>query len=292
MTNLIHSLRERGFLENLTDPAIDKICQEEQVVVYCGFDPTADSLHIGSLLPILLLMHFQRAGHKPIALVGGATGLIGDPSGKKDERTLLSREDVRINAEGIRQVLSRFLDFGGENAATIVNNLDWMGEFRFVDFIRDIGKHVRITEMLARDSVKSRLDSGTGLSFTEFSYQILQAYDFYHLYKENNCRVQVGGADQWGNITAGTDLIRRLTGEQAYGSGLAAPDHRDRTEVRQNGGGGCLADRRPNQPVSVLSVLGSDRRPGCDPFPQTLHLPLDGRDWRVRVETRNRSRET
>lgn len=217
MTNLIQELGERGFIENLTDPAINKICQDEKVVVYCGFDPTADSLHIGSLLPILLLRHFQRAGHKPIALVGGATGLIGDPSGKKDERTLLSRGDVRANAEGIRGVLAQFLDFEGDNAATIVNNLDWMGEFRFVDFIRDIGKHVRITEMLARDSVKSRLDGGAGLSFTEFSYQILQAYDFYHLYKEKNCRVQVGGGDQWGNITAGTDLIRRLTGEQAYG---------------------------------------------------------------------------
>ena len=221
MPNLIEELEQRGFIANLSDPAIGELCEKEKVVVYCGFDPTADSLHVGNFLPIMLLSHFQRAGHTPIALVGGATGLIGDPSGKKDERTLLSREDVRKNAEGIKNVLSRFLSFEGNSSASIVNNLDWIGEFSFVDFIRDVGKHVRITEMLARDSVKSRLDTGGGLSFTEFSYQILQAYDFYHLFRERGCKLQAGGADQWGNITAGTDLIRRLLGERAYG--MVAP---------------------------------------------------------------------
>jgi tyrosyl-tRNA synthetase len=217
MSNVIQTLRERGLLENITDPGLEKLAETEPLVVYNGLDPTADSLHIGNLMALQILSHFQRAGHRPIALVGGATGLIGDPSGKKGERDLLSREQVAANVEGIRKVLGHLFSFEGENAAILANNIDWFGEFTFLDVIRDVGKHIRITEMLARDSVKARLDSGAGLSFTEFSYQILQAYDFYHLFKEQGCRVQVGGADQWGNITAGTDLIRRLTGEQAYG---------------------------------------------------------------------------
>lgn len=217
MSNVIQTLRERGFIENLTDPGLEKLAEEGPLVVYNGLDPTADSLHIGNLVPLQMLAHFQRAGHRPIALVGGATGLIGDPSGKKGERDLLSREQVSANVEGIRKVLEKLFSFDGDNAAVLANNIDWFGEFTFLDVIRDVGKHVRITEMLARDSVKARLDSGAGLSFTEFSYQILQSYDFYHLFKEKGCKVQVGGADQWGNITAGTDLIRRISGEQAYG---------------------------------------------------------------------------
>jgi tyrosyl-tRNA synthetase len=217
MPNVIQTLGERGFIERLTDPELEKVCSGRKVTVYCGFDPTADSLHCGNLMAIQVLAHFQRAGHTPIAVVGGATGLIGDPSGKKDERKLLSPEDVQRNVEGIRGVLSRFLSFEGGNAARILNNYDWMGTITFLDFIRDVGKHVRITEMLARDSVKGRLDSGAGLSFTEFSYQLLQAYDFHHLHTHHACDVQVGGGDQWGNITAGTDLIRRLGGGQTYG---------------------------------------------------------------------------
>ncbi len=217
MSNVVETLQERGFIERITDPVLGRLSEEKQLTVYCGFDPTADSLHAGNLVAILALSHFQRAGHKPIALVGGATGLIGDPSGKKDERKLQTHEMVEANVAGIKKVLAKFLKFEGPTAATIVNNHDWMGPITFLDFIRDVGKHVRITEMLARDSVKTRIDSGAGMSFTEFSYQLLQAYDFHYLHTHYGCDAQVGGSDQWGNITAGTDLIRRLGGEQTYG---------------------------------------------------------------------------
>lgn len=217
MSNVVETLQERGFIDRITDPELASLSEKKRLTVYCGFDPTADSLHAGNLVAILALTHFQRAGHKPIALVGGATGLIGDPSGKKDERKLQTHETVQANVAGIKKVLAKFLSFEGENAATIVNNHDWMGPITFLDFIRDVGKHVRITEMLARESVKARIDSGAGMSFTEFSYQLLQAYDFYHLHTHLGCDVQLGGSDQWGNITAGTDLIRRLGGEQTYG---------------------------------------------------------------------------
>lgn len=217
MTNVIQTLTQRGFVDRITDPELESLANQKQLVVYCGFDPTADSLHAGNLVAILALAHFQRAGHRPIALVGGATGLIGDPSGKKDERKLMSLETVNHNVDGIKKVLSRFLSFEGDNAACIVNNYDWMGKISFLDFIRDVGKHVRITEMLGRESVKARLESGAGLSFTEFSYQLLQAYDFHHLHTTMECNVQIGGSDQWGNITAGTDLVRRLGGDQTYG---------------------------------------------------------------------------
>ena len=217
MSNVIQTLRERGFIEHITDESLEQTASEKTLSVYAGFDPTADSLHCGSLLPILMLAHFQRAGHRPIALAGGATGLIGDPSGKKEERTLMTPGQVQHNVEGISRVLEKFLDFEGDRSALLVNNYDWIGKFSFIEFIRDVGKHVRITEMLARDSVKSRMEGGAGLSFTEFSYQVLQAYDFHHLHTEEGCRVQVGGSDQWGNITAGTDLIRRLGGEQCFG---------------------------------------------------------------------------
>ncbi|MCG3199423.1 MAG: tyrosine--tRNA ligase [Candidatus Omnitrophica bacterium] len=217
MPNVIQTLSERGFIDRVTDPALEALSERERLVVYCGFDPTADSLHAGNLVAIQALSHFQRAGHSVIAVVGGATGLIGDPSGKKDERSLLTREQVERNVEGIRGVLSKFLRFEGENPARILNNFEWMGPISFLDFIRDVGKHVRVTEMLARDSVKGRLESGAGMSFTEFSYQLLQAYDFYWLHTHHGCNLQIGGSDQWGNITAGTDLIRRLGGDQTYG---------------------------------------------------------------------------
>lgn len=218
MKHLLHELTERGFIDRVTDEQLAERCGKEHLAVYCGFDPTAPSLHCGNLLPILMLTHFQRAGHRVFALVGGATGLIGDPSGKKDERQLKTREEVNENVEGIRGVLSRFLDFEGANPARIVNNFDWMGPITFLDFIRDVGKYVRITEMLARDSVKGRLEGGAGMSFTEFSYQLLQAYDYHHLHQTQGVNVQVGGSDQWGNITAGTDLIRRLGGGEVHGA--------------------------------------------------------------------------
>jgi tyrosyl-tRNA synthetase len=182
---------------------------------YIGFDPTADSLHIGNLVPITLLMHFQRSGHKPIALVGGATGMVGDPSGKSEERNLLDEETLRHNESCIRKQLEKFLDFDrGDNSAVIVNNYDWFRDMRFLDFIRDVGKHITINYMMAKDSVKNRLE--TGMSFTEFSYQLVQGYDFYHLYKEYDCVLQMGGSDQWGNIVTGSELIRRLCSGESY----------------------------------------------------------------------------
>jgi len=185
---------------------------------YIGFDPTADSLHIGSLVPILLLVHLQKAGHKPIALVGGATGMVGDPSGKSEERNLLSEEVLRHNQEGVKKQLMQYLDFDPalKNAAEMVNNYDWFKDLSFLSFIRDVGKHITVNYMMAKDSVKKRIEGETGMSFTEFTYQLVQGYDFYWLYQNKNCKLQMGGSDQWGNIVTGTELIRRKTGGEAF----------------------------------------------------------------------------
>ncbi len=185
---------------------------------YIGFDPTADSLHIGSLVPILLLVHLQKAGHKPIALVGGATGMVGDPSGKSEERNLLSEETLRHNQEGVRKQLEKFLDFDKSklNCAEMVNNYDWFKDFSFLNFIRDVGKHMTVNYMMAKDSVKKRIDGDAGMSFTEFTYQLVQGYDFYWLYTNKNCKLQMGGSDQWGNIVTGTELIRRKASGEAF----------------------------------------------------------------------------
>ena len=196
-------------------PGTEEQLQEEMTTAYVGIDPTADSLHIGHLVSIMMLKHLQMAGHKPLALVGGATGMIGDPSGKSEERNLLSEEVLRHNVEAIKKQLLKFLDFEhGENKAEIVNNYDWMKEFSFLGFLREVGKHLTVNYMMAKDSVKKRLD--TGLSFTEFSYQLVQAYDYLHLNTTKNCKLQMGGSDQWGNITSGTELIRRKTGGEAF----------------------------------------------------------------------------
>ena len=196
-------------------PGTEELLEKEMVTGYVGFDPTADSLHVGSMIPILLLMHLQRAGHKPVALVGGATGMVGDPSGKSDERNLLDEETLNKNVAGVRAQLEQFLDFDcGDNAALMVNNYDWMKEFSFIEFIRDIGKHITVNYMSAKDSVKKRIE--TGISFTEFSYQLLQGYDFLHLYNDMGCKLQMGGSDQWGNITTGTELIRRKAGGEGF----------------------------------------------------------------------------
>ncbi|SDL04591.1 tyrosyl-tRNA synthetase [Catalinimonas alkaloidigena] len=211
MNNFVEELRWRGLLQDQT-PGTEEFLLNHATVGYVGFDPTAVSLHIGNLVPIMLLKHFQRAGHKPIALVGGATGMVGDPSGKSEERNLLDEETLRRNQEGIRQQLGRFLDFEGDQAAEIVNNYDWFKEFGFLEFLRDVGKHLTVNYMMAKDSVKKRLE--TGISFTEFSYQLLQGYDFQWLYKNKGCRLQMGGSDQWGNITTGTELIRRMSGSE------------------------------------------------------------------------------
>lgn len=217
MGNVMETLMERGFVSQVTDEDLaEKLAKP--VVVYAGFDPTADSLHIGGLLQIMLLAQFQRHGHKPIALVGGATAMIGDPSGKSEERKLLDEATIQKNLKGIRGQLSRLLDFEGkENPAVLVNNADWIGAFSYIEFLRDVGKHFRMGEMLGKESVRKRLDSEVGLSYTEFSYQLLQSYDYLHLCREQGCSLQVGGDDQWGNITAGIALVRKLESKTVYG---------------------------------------------------------------------------
>jgi tyrosyl-tRNA synthetase len=213
--NFIEELRWRGMIQDMTPEIEDLFKSGEMVVAYVGIDPTADSLHIGHLVGIMMLKHLQLAGHKPLALVGGATGMIGDPSGKSEERNLLSEEIIRQNQDGIKKQLEKLLDFNeAKNSAEMVNNYDWMKEFTFLGFIRDIGKHITVNYMMAKDSVKKRLE--TGLSFTEFSYQLVQGYDFLYLNEHKNCKLQMGGSDQWGNITTGTELIRRKTGGDAY----------------------------------------------------------------------------
>ena len=215
--NFIEELQWRGMIHSMM-PGVEEQLSKEMTTAYLGIDPTADSLHIGHLVGVMMLKHFQRAGHKPIALVGGATGMIGDPSMKSQERKLIDEETLRHNQEAIKKQLSKFLDFDSDapNAAEMVNNYDWMKDFSFLGFIRDIGKHITVNYMMAKDSVKKRLagDSREGMSFTEFSYQLLQGYDCLHLFQEKNCRVQLGGSDQWGNMTTGTELIRRITGEE------------------------------------------------------------------------------
>lgn len=214
MKDFIAELRWRGMLHDMM-PGTEEQLAKEMTSAYIGFDPTASSLHIGNLATIMLLVHLQRAGHKPYALVGGATGMVGDPSGKSSERNLLDEETLRANQDGIRKQLEHFLDFeSGDNKAMMVNNYDWFKEFDFLTFLRDVGKHISVNYMMAKDSVKNRLE--TGISFTEFSYQLLQGYDFYHLYAEHGVRLQLGGSDQWGNITTGTELIRRKASGEAY----------------------------------------------------------------------------
>lgn len=215
--NLIEELRWRGMIQDIM-PGTEQQLNKEMTNAYIGFDPTADSLHIGSLVPILLLVHLQKAGHKPFALVGGATGMVGDPSGKSEERNLLSEEVLRHNQEGVKKQLMQYLDFDTSkpNYAEMVNNYDWFKGMSFLEFIRDTGKHITVNYMMAKDSVKKRLEGDTGMSFTEFTYQLVQGYDFYWLYKHKNCKLQMGGSDQWGNIVTGTELIRRKDGGEAF----------------------------------------------------------------------------
>lgn len=217
--NFVEELKWRGMIHQMM-PGTEEQLAKEMTTAYLGIDPTADSLHIGHLVGVMILKHFQRSGHKPIALVGGATGMIGDPSMKSQERKLLDEDTLRHNQEAIKKQLSKFLDFESDapNAAVMVNNYDWMKDFSFLDFIRDIGKHITVNYMMAKDSVKKRLsgESQQGMSFTEFSYQLVQGYDFLNLYNNYGCKLQLGGSDQWGNITTGTELIRRTTGGEAY----------------------------------------------------------------------------
>ncbi|HWS59747.1 MAG TPA: tyrosine--tRNA ligase [Flavobacterium sp.] len=226
MKNIIAELQWRGLVHDIM-PGTEEQLLKEMTTTYIGFDPTSDSLHIGSLVPIILLVHLGNFGHKPIALVGGATGMIGDPSGKSDERNLLDEATLNHNVEGIKKVLSRFLDFNSNanNAPVLVNNYDWMKGLSFINFARDVGKRITVNYMMAKDSVKKRLTGeGEGMSFTEFTYQLIQGYDFYHLHKEYNCLLQMGGSDQWGNITTGTELVRRMNvGEEAKAFAMTCP---------------------------------------------------------------------
>jgi len=239
---------------------------KELTAAYLGIDPTADSLHIGHLVGVMMLRHFQRCGHKPIALVGGATGMIGDPSGKSQERNLLNEETLRHNQECIKAQLSRFLDFESDapNAAVMVNNYDWMKEFTFLEFIRDIGKHITVNYMMAKDSVKKRLsgESSDGMSFTEFTYQLVQGYDFLHLYQYNHCKLQMGGSDQWGNITTGTELIRRIAGGDAFALTCPLITKADGGKFGKTESGNIWLDRRYTSPYKFyqfwLNVSDAD----------------------------------
>jgi len=225
MKNLVEELKWRGLYAD-SMPGTEEQLLKEATTAYIGFDPTADSLHIGSMVQIILLVHLKNSGHKPIALVGGATGMIGDPSGKSEDRNLLNEETLAKNVAGLKRVLSRFLDFDStdKNAPIMVNNYDWMKEFSFIDFAREVGKRITVNYMMAKDSVKKRFSGeGEGMSFTEFTYQLIQGYDFYHLYKNHNCLLQMGGSDQWGNITTGTELVRRMGGENAKAYALTTP---------------------------------------------------------------------
>ena len=249
--NFIEELQWRGMLHD-SMPGTEEHLMEEMRAAYVGFDPTADSLHIGNLVPIMLLAHYQRSGHKPVALVGGATGMIGDPSGKSSERNLLDEQTLRHNQEAIKKQLGRFLDFESTapNAAVLVNNYDWMKEFSFLDFIRDVGKHITVNYMMAKDSVKNRIssESSEGMSFTEFTYQLVQGYDFLYLYRDKNCTLQMGGSDQWGNITTGTELIRRIGGGKGYALTCPLITKSDGSKFGKSEGGNVWLDAKRTSP--------------------------------------------
>ncbi len=251
MMNFVEELRWRGMIHEIMPGTEEKLLQK-RTAGYLGIDPTADSLHIGHLVGVMMLRHFQRAGHTPIALVGGATGMIGDPSMKSAERKLLDEETLRHNQEAIKKQLAKFLDFESDipNRAQLVNNYDWMKDYSFLSFIRDIGKHITVNYMMAKDSVRKRIsgDTGEGMSFTEFSYQLLQGYDFLHLYRTMDCRIQLGGSDQWGNITTGTELIRRVEGGEAFALVCPLITKADGGKFGKTESGNVWLDRRYTSP--------------------------------------------
>jgi tyrosyl-tRNA synthetase len=263
MNSFIQELKWRGMLQDMT-PDLEEHLTKGTTSAYLGFDPTADSLHIGHLVGVMTLLHFQRSGHKPVALVGGATGMIGDPSFKSAERNLLDKATLDHNVACIQQQLAKFLDFSGNKPTTaaLVNNYDWMSQFTFLDFIRDVGKHITVNYMMSKDSVKRRLEDGNGLSFTEFTYQLIQGYDFYHLWKNNNCSIQLGGSDQWGNIVTGTELIRRMGGGTAFALTVPLITKADGTKFGKTEGGSVWLDPEKTSPYAFyqfwLNVSDAD----------------------------------
>ena len=263
MNSFIQELKWRGMLQDMT-PELEEHLAKGMASAYLGFDPTADSLHIGHLVGVMTLLHFQRAGHKPVALVGGATGMIGDPSFKSSERNLLDKPTLDHNVDCIQKQLAKFLDFSGNqpNKANLVNNYDWISQFTFLDFIRDVGKHITVNYMMSKDSVKRRLEDGNGLSFTEFSYQLIQGYDFHHLWKNENCTIQLGGSDQWGNIVTGTELIRRMGGGSAFALTVPLITKADGTKFGKTEGGSVWLDPEKTSPYAFyqfwLNVSDAD----------------------------------
>jgi tyrosyl-tRNA synthetase len=251
MNSFIEELRWRGMLQDMT-PDLEQYLTKGMASAYLGFDPTANSLHIGHLVGVMTLLHFQRSGHKPFALVGGATGMIGDPSFKSAERNLLDKPTLDHNVACLQAQLSKFLDFSGatENKAELVNNYDWISKFSFLEFIRDVGKHITVNYMMSKDSVKRRIEDGNGLSFTEFSYQLIQGYDFYHLWKNENCSIQLGGSDQWGNIVTGTELIRKMGGGSAYALTVPLITKSDGSKFGKTEGGSVWLDPEKTSPYA------------------------------------------
>ena len=253
-------LEKRGLIYQKTSENLRTVLEKPRVF-YCGFDPTSNSLHVGSLLPLLTMRRLQMKGHSPLFLVGGATGMIGDPSGKNRERILMEAEKIDSNSHGLLENAERVLDFQGENPARLVNNRDWIQSYSFIGFLRDIGKHFPVNTMLAKDSVKNRIENKNhGISYTEFSYMLLQAFDFYHLRQTENCDLQIGASDQWGNITAGVELIRRIQGDQqnknpAYGFTFPLVTRPDGSKFGKTEDGNIWLDPKKNQPLSVLPVL-------------------------------------
>ena len=267
MINFVEELKWRGMIHDIM-PGTEEQLQKEMTTAYLGIDPTADSLHIGHLVGVMILKHLQRCGHRPIALVGGATGMIGDPSGKSQERNLLDEATLRHNQESIKRQLSKLIDFDSDapNAALLVNNYDWMKEFSFLEFIRDVGKHITVNYMMAKDSVKKRFNGeGDGMSFTEFTYQLVQGYDFYHLYEAHGCKLQLGGSDQWGNITTGTELIRRKKGaNDAFALTCPLIKKADGTKFGKTESGNVWLDARYTSPYKFyqfwLNVSDEDAK--------------------------------
>lgn len=254
MKNVIRTLSDRGFIDAMTSEELEKMA-ENPLKVYCGFDPTADSLHLGNMVAIMGLAWFQKAGHTPVAIVGGATGMIGDPSGRNSERQLLSAESIQLNLKGIQKNLEQILRFDVPNKPLILNNYDWYKDYSFLNFLRDVGKYFRVGVMLAKDSVKSRLNNEEGMSFTEFSYQVLQGYDFLHLFNTHQVTVQLGGSDQWGNITAGIDLIRKVTAKPSYGITFPLITRSDGQKFGKSEGGAIWLSSEKLSPFEFYQYL-------------------------------------